>query len=138
MREYVCVGTPAQVDDFRKRWMTRARISPANWACLIASITPATRFLAAAASSSAVSQIEQALKFELLVPVRSAEQPTACMSFNYHQDHFGAAWNLRNVAGQTMHTGCVAFGMDRLALAMFATHGLDPSWPASVRAALAM
>ena len=44
----------------------------------------------------AMSQIEQALKFELLVPVRSAEQPTACMSFNYHRDHFGTAWNLRN------------------------------------------
>jgi seryl-tRNA synthetase len=61
------------------------------------------------------------------------------MSFNYHQDHFGAAWNLHNAAGQIMHTGCVAFGMDRLALAMFATHGLDTeSWPASVRDALAM
>ena len=44
----------------------------------------------------AMSQIEQALKFELLVPVHSAEQPTACMSFNYHRDHFGTTWNLRN------------------------------------------
>ena len=48
----------------------------------------------------AMSQIEQALKFELLVPVRSAEEPTACMSFNYHRDHFGAAWNLRDGAGR--------------------------------------
>ena len=87
----------------------------------------------------AMSQIEQALKFELLVPVRSPEQPTACMSFNYHRDHFGTTWNLRNSAGEIMHTGCVAFGMDRLALAMFATHGLDTqSWPAGVRDALAM
>jgi len=31
----------------------------------------------------------------------------------------------------------VAFGMDRLAVAMFATHGLDTAaWPAGVRAAL--
>ena len=48
----------------------------------------------------AMSQIEQALKFELLVPVRSAEQPTACMSFNYHQDHFGAAWNCATPPGR--------------------------------------
>ena len=34
-------------------------------------------------------------------------------------------------------TGCVAFGIDRLALALFATHGLDlPRWPAAVRKAL--
>src|SRR5262249_13726110 len=43
----------------------------------------------------AATQIEQSLKFELLVPLRSAEQPTACMSFNYHQDHFGKTWSLR-------------------------------------------
>ena len=87
----------------------------------------------------AVSQVEQQLKFELLVPVRSAEEPTACMSFNYHRDHFGTTWNLRTAAGETAHTGCVAFGIDRLALALFATHGLDlPRWPAAVRKALTL
>ncbi len=86
-----------------------------------------------------MSQIEQALKFELLVPIRSAEQPTACVSFNHHRDHFGTAWNLRNSTGQVMHTGCVAFGMDRLTLALFATHGLERAeWPKTVRGALAL
>ena len=32
------------------------------------------------------------------MPVRSAEQPTACMSFNYHREHFGTAWNLHKAA----------------------------------------
>jgi seryl-tRNA synthetase len=59
------------------------------------------------------------------------------MSFNYHRDHFGMTWNLRNKAGSVMHTGCVAFGMDRLALAMFAAHGLETaSWPEAPRKAL--
>ena len=85
----------------------------------------------------AVSQIQQSLKFELLIPVMSEEKPTACMSFNYHQDHFGEVWGLHGANGDLMHTGCVAFGMDRLAVAMFATHGLDiEAWPAAVRAAL--
>jgi seryl-tRNA synthetase len=139
MREYVCVGTAAQIDDFRKRWMTRAQDLAGQLGLPHRFDHASDAFFGRGGKLMAVSQIEQALKFELLVPVRSAEQPTACMSFNYHQDHFGAAWNLRNAAGQIMHTGCVAFGMDRLALAMFATHGLDAeSWPASVRAALAM
>ena len=35
------------------------------------------------------------------------------------------------------HTGCVAFGMDRLAVAMFATHGTEiERWPAAVREVL--
>ena len=42
----------------------------------------------------AVAQIQASLKFELLIPVRSVEKPTACMSFNYHRDHFGIAWDI--------------------------------------------
>jgi len=87
----------------------------------------------------AMSQIEQALKLELLGPVRSVAEPTACMSFNYHRDHFDVPWNLHDAGGEVMHTSCVAFGMDRLALALFATHGIDPKqWPAPVRQALAL
>ncbi len=87
----------------------------------------------------AISQVEQSLKFELLIPVRSVEQPTACMSFNYHRDHFGTTWGLRDQAGETAHTGCVAFGMDRLAVALFGTHGVEVArWPASVREVLGL
>ena len=87
----------------------------------------------------AISQLQQALKFELLIPVRSAKEPTACMSFNYHLEHFGTTWGLHDEAGAVMHTGCAAFGMDRLAVAMFWKHGVDlQKWPAPVRAALAV
>jgi seryl-tRNA synthetase len=86
----------------------------------------------------AVSQLQASLKFELLIPVRAGAQPTACMSFNYHQDHFGTTWGLREESGAVAHTGCVAFGMDRLAVALFARHGLDvQKWPAAARGALA-
>ena len=85
----------------------------------------------------AVSQVEQSLKFELLIPVRSAEEPTACMSFNYHRDHFGTTWNIRTAGNEVAHTACVAFGMDRLAVALFALHGVEiTKWPGSVRGAL--
>jgi seryl-tRNA synthetase len=139
MREYVCIGTPEQIDEFRRRWMTRAQ-GIADQLGLPYRIEQASdAFFGRGGKLMALSQIEQALKFELLVPVRSTSEPTACMSFNYHRDHFGNAWNLRNGSGQVMHTGCVAFGMDRLALALFATHGLDlPGWPAAVRKALAL
>jgi seryl-tRNA synthetase len=137
MREYVCVGTPEQVDDFRQRWMNWAPdfAGRLGLACRIEQASDA--FFGRGGKLMATSQIEQALKFELLVPVRSASEPTACMSFNNHRDHFGTAWNLRNAAGQVAHTGCVAFGMDRLALALFATHGIELArWPAAVRKAL--
>jgi seryl-tRNA synthetase len=139
MREYVCVGTPEQIDAFRRRWIERAE-GIARQLGLPYHIEQASdAFFGRGGKLMAMSQIEQALKFELLVPVHAADRPTACMSFNYHRDHFGTVWNLRNAAGHTVHTGCVAFGMDRLALALFATHGIElANWPAAVRKTLAM
>ena len=61
------------------------------------------------------------------------------MSFIYHRDHFGKTWVLQTAAGEVAHTGCVAFGIDRLILALFAAHGLDLcNWPAAARDALAL
>jgi len=137
MREFVRIGTPEQVDAFRRGWMARAPEFADKLGLSYRIDHASDPFFGRGGKLMAMSQIEQALKFELLVPVHSAEQPTACMSFNYHRDHFGTTWNLQAKSGATSHTGCVAFGIDRLALALFATHGLELSaWPATTRAAL--
>jgi seryl-tRNA synthetase len=61
------------------------------------------------------------------------------MSFNYHRDHFGTVWGIRDSGGEPAHTGCVAFGIDRLAVALFSNHGLDTAkWPAAVRKTLVL
>jgi len=137
MREYVRIGTEAQIQGFRGEWVECAT-GIADMLGLSYRIELASDpFFGRGGQIAAISQREQALKFELLAPIRSVDDPTACMSFNYHQDHFGTTWNLRLKNGEPAHTGCVAFGMDRLAVAMFATHGLDvETWPASVREAL--
>ena len=56
------------------------------------------------------------------------------MSFNYHQDHFGQLFGIKTSRGEVAQTACAAFGMERIALALFKTHGLVPvEWPATVR-----
>ena len=139
MREYVCIGSPQQIDGFRKRWMTRAQAIADQLGLTYHVDQASDPFFGRGGKLMATAQIEQSLKFELLIPLRSAEQPTACMSFNYHRDHFGTTWDLRSAAGEFAHTGCVAFGMDRLAVALFFTHGTElRDWPAGVREALAL
>jgi seryl-tRNA synthetase len=137
MREYVCMGTPDDVVAFRARWLELAK-ELADEMALPYRLAPASDpFFGRTARIIAASQVEQLLKYEFLVPLRSADRPTACMSFNYHRDHFGTTWGLRMEGGEVVHTGCVAFGMDRLALAMFAVHGVElGTWPKRVRAAL--
>jgi seryl-tRNA synthetase len=137
MREYVCIGTPDDVSAFRERWMDRAQAIATELGLAFRVDHASDPFFGRVGQMKAVSQKQQALKFELLVPLRSADEPTACMSFNYHRDHFGNTWGIVAADGEPAHTGCVAFGMDRLAVAMFHTHGIDPTrWPTRVRDAL--
>ena len=133
MREYVCIGSATDVSDFRERWMVRAQNIARSLGLAFRVDHASDPFFGRVGQMKAVSQVELSLKFELLVPLRSDENPTACMSFNYHRDHFGTTWNIVDSAGEVAHTGCVAFGMDRLAVAMFHTHGTDlAAWPSSV------
>ena len=139
MREFVFIGAPDDATAFREAWRARApriaetlglshRIEAAN-----------DPFFGRGGAMVGRIQLEQQLKFELVIPVRSVDKPTACMSFNCHRDHFGEVWGLRGEDGETMHTACVAFGMDRLAAALFAAHGPDiADWPAPVRTALSL
>jgi seryl-tRNA synthetase len=139
MREFVRVGTPAQIRPFRADWIERAKTFAETLALPYAVDLASDPFFGRGGLMLAASQIEQSLKFELLVPILSHEKPTACMSFNDHQDHFGEAWDLKDQDGRPCHTGCVAFGVDRLALALFARHGVDlAGWPASARSALGL
>ena len=138
MREYVCIGAPGEIAAFRDRWIIRAEAIAADLGLPNRIEQASDPFFGRVGQMKAIAQLQQALKFELVVPLHSEEKPTACMSFNYHQAHFGTTWDIALADGTPAHTGCVAFGMDRLAIALFWTHGLDISaWPASARDALA-
>ncbi|HEY2376721.1 MAG TPA: amino acid--[acyl-carrier-protein] ligase [Gemmatimonadaceae bacterium] len=137
MREYVCIGAPETALAFRENWKARAEQLATALGVPFNLMPASDPFFGRAGKLMAVNQVEQALKFELLIPVNSEEAPTACMSFNYHQDHFGTTWGLRTDDGAVAHTACAAFGLDRLTIALFATHGLDvDAWPRDVREVL--
>jgi seryl-tRNA synthetase len=137
MREFVCIGAAEQIQTFRGAWIERAKELADTLGLPYRIDLASDPFFGRAGQIAAISQMQQELKFELLIPVRSEAEPTACMSFNYHREHFGHTWGLVNEDGTTAHTGCVAFGMDRLAVAMFAVHGARiEHWPAGVRSVL--
>lgn len=134
MREYVRMGTESDVTEFRQLWMDRG-VQMMEKIGLDVKIDIANDpFFGRAGKMLANNQRDQNLKFELLIPVTSTTNQTACMSFNYHQDAFGAKWGLNLADGAVAHTACVGFGLERIALALFAKHGLDvEAWPQPVR-----
>src|SRR6202023_855593 len=86
MREYVRIGTPAQVDEFRRAWMGKAQTVAAQLGLSWRIETASDPFFGRGGKLMAMSQVEQALKFELLIPVRSAGEPTPSMVLKYHRN----------------------------------------------------
>jgi seryl-tRNA synthetase len=134
VREFVRAGTPAQVLAWRDLWLQR------GLSLLVALGLPARAEVAAdpffgrGGKLLAINQKDQQLKFEVLVPVISAAEPTAVCSFNFHQEHFGTTFGIRTPDGHTASTACLGFGLERIVMALFRTHGFDPEgWPAQVR-----
>jgi hypothetical protein len=74
------------------------------------------------------------LKFEIRARLPFRNSTLAVGSYNYHQDFFGRSLSITLPDGSPAHTGCVAFGLERMAFAFLAQYGLDTeNWPASVR-----
>jgi seryl-tRNA synthetase len=77
------------------------------------------------------------LKFEIRARLPFKNGTLAVGSYNYHQDFFGRNLNISLPDGTPAHTGCVAFGLERMAFAFLAQYGLEvDAWPEAVRKAL--
>ena len=132
-REYVRLGAPEQIAAFRRQWLERAN-GMMSALRLPHEIVPANDpFFGRVGKLMKAHQLDQGLKMELVIPIANAE-PTACVSFNDHQDSFSGAWGIHLANGELARTGCVGFGLERIALALFRHHGLDTAdWPSDVR-----
>jgi seryl-tRNA synthetase len=136
-REYVRLGDAEQALAHRNYWLQRAEEMLRAVGLDVRPVAANDPFFGRGGRMMAAAQKEQDLKFELVVPVATAEKPTAVASCNYHLDHFGHAFDIRSADGEPAHSACVGFGLERIALALFRAHGFDPArWPASVRRVL--
>lgn len=74
------------------------------------------------------------LKYEIRAKLPFKDSTLAVGSFNYHQDFFGRHLNISLPDGKPVHTGCIAFGLERLAYAFLCQFGLElAAWPKLIR-----
>jgi seryl-tRNA synthetase len=137
MHEFVYVGDPAGATAHRDVWVQRGVEMLESLGLDIEVVVANDPFFGRVGRVLAATQREEALKLEFVTPITSADAPTAISSVNRHQDHFGLTFGIRSADGEVAHSACFAVGVDRTALALLHTHGLDPGrWPASVRSRL--
>jgi seryl-tRNA synthetase len=74
------------------------------------------------------------LKYEIRASLPFKDSTLAVGSYNYHQDFFGRHLDITLPDGKPIHTGCTAFGLERMAYAFLAQFGFDQTkWPKVVQ-----
>jgi seryl-tRNA synthetase len=134
MREHVRAGEPEAVVAWRETWLGRVADLAAALGLEARTDLASDPFFGRGGKLLALNQRERRLKIEVLATIASHDQPTAIMSLNYHEDHFGSAFGIVTSDGQVAHTACVGFGLERMTLAMYRRHGFErQGWPSRVR-----
>jgi seryl-tRNA synthetase len=139
MHEFVRLGTPDEALEHRNYWLERGQEILRCVGLEVEPVIANDPFFGRGGKVQKAMQLEQNLKYEFVIPICSTQRPTAIGSCNYHLDHFGSVFEIKTADGAVAHSACVGFGLERVALALFKTHGLDPrKWPAHVRNVLAL
>jgi len=140
MREFVYVGTPDDVQLYRDTWLDTSVELLASLRLDVSAVPANDPFFGRAGKMLISAQLRENLKVEIIVPLYGdLHEGTAIASANCQRDHLTAAFGIRTADGEIAHAACVAFGMERTALALLRTHGMSlDAWPADVRARLGL
>jgi hypothetical protein len=134
MREIIWVGAAEHVQEQRSAHIAQCIELLDEWGLNYEIAGASDPFFIDDYSMQVLYQKAFDLKYEIVVQLPYRAKGLAVGSFNYHQDFFGRALNITRHGGDPVHTGCLAFGLERLVLAFLTQYGLEPSgWPEAVR-----
>ncbi|MGH7279980.1 MAG: hypothetical protein ACRELY_00525 [Polyangiaceae bacterium] len=134
MHEIIFVGSGEFVTGERQRGIDEVTALLDRWGLAYRICTATDPFFIDGYSTQTAFQSAFELKYEIRadLPYKGPDASLAVGSLNYHQDFFGRSFDI-DCASAPAHTGCIAFGLERLALAFVAQYGTDKSrWPTDV------
>ncbi|MEU0821373.1 aminoacyl--tRNA ligase-related protein [Streptomyces mirabilis] len=117
MKELVYIGSPEACQAWRDRWRERIADWLAGLGLDVRTEVATDPFFGPGARLMKASQVQQTLKLEFTAPVAQGRWQ-AIASANCHKDHFGEVFGITLAGGDLAHTACVAFGLERIALAL--------------------
>ncbi|HEY5393797.1 MAG TPA: hypothetical protein VIL16_00195, partial [Trebonia sp.] len=135
LRETVFLGSRDFVRSSRRRMMDDVRALLEDLGLAACCTVGNDPFFAQPGRGTKIAlQVLAETKYELRMPLDD-RRTVAVGSFNYADDFFTNRFDIRYDDGSAARTGCVGFGLERLAYAFLCQHGLDPrAWPAAVGA----
>ncbi|WP_433651517.1 hypothetical protein ACQP2C_02650 [Micromonospora zamorensis] len=133
MREFVRLDTAEHCLSWRDDRLSAAREWLTGLGLETESTVASDPFFGSGNRMMRALQRERELKIELLAEVGPG-QVQAIGSGNYHNDQFGRLFAIAGPDGGVAHTACLAFGYERLTLALLHRHGANPHrWPERIR-----
>jgi seryl-tRNA synthetase len=134
MHEIVFIGTPEAAQEHRDSGLALGVSQLESLGLDITVMSANDPFFGRLGTAMAALQENEVLKLEGVAPIGSEKHTVAIISGNCHRDHFGSSFGIAMPDGTTAHSACVAYGVDRIALALLWRHGLDPDdWPHEVK-----
>lgn len=132
LREVIFLGAPDFARDTREQVLEQVRNLAQDWQ-LYGSLIPANDpFFTGDFEPKAMQQRRLAMKFEYKAALPDGSS-LAVMSSNLHGPTFGKAFAI-SLNGRPANTACLGFGLERLAIALVAQHGAEPSaWPTGLK-----
>ena len=134
MREIMFIGTPEEVL-LRRQLLLDVQQRMLDF-CQLQSIiqTASDPFFVDTYDKKRIFQLSFDLKHEVQAYLPDDDVWLAIGSVNYHQDHFGKAFGITLPSGETAHSCCLGFGLDRWCMAIFAQYDLElQQWPEKLR-----
>lgn len=130
MRELVFIGTASEVERIRYEIIQHAQDCVRSWDLTARLATASDPFFATTDQSKRGYQSLMQLKYEMQFKIPFSDQWISCMSFNNHQRTLVAAYDIVGEGGEDTASGCVGYGLERLAFAICSQYGTDVSrWP---------
>ena len=130
MREIIFIGEEKYVREQLHLTEEHARHMLEKWNIKARIVSATDPFFAANAPSRQAYQSMQKLKFEMQLKLPTDETWVSCASFNNHQQSLLEKFNIQNSDEKELHSGCVGYGYERLAYALFCQFGAKISlWP---------
>jgi seryl-tRNA synthetase len=124
MREVVFFGSPAFTRERRDAWKQCILDLSVRLGLAADVVAASDPFFGAETRGKRLLQQVKELKHELRVR-RPSGKDMPLASFNLHERFFTSKFDITIKSGDTLHSGCVAFGLERWCMAMIEKHGVE-------------
>lgn len=132
MYEIVFLGSASEALSWRDRMLAKAAAWLRELGLAVEVVTATDPFFGRPGKLMTQAQLAEQLKWEITTEVADGTVQ-AVASANCHKEHFGEAFDITDPDGVPRHSACLAFGLDRLVLALRHRYGPGQLPPAGAR-----